>query len=614
MVGWPDGPAPSAPFHPVRPSLLAFHFKRFVFMRFAAVLAAALFLGGGVPASSPPDDPDPPFLLIHIDGISADLFQDEWEAGRLPALQAFFGDQGYIRSGVSMYPPFTSALILRIRDGLAMDEGTVIDWGVWDPDDEEFVGRMGVFRKYLSSMPRRSRSAILHGFPYTHHLAGISLWNLPEKVERYRWVEFYWFNTDTVGHIWGEASQRENLRLFDRYFGGMASNLGPEVQVLVYADHGMTFGEVMDYDGEVVRFLEGRAVFYAYPNIYLAPGEEPAEVAADLVRETWQEFAFFQVSDGVAGVDEADGVPGSAEVNRADPVDGAVEGVDPAGRRMRFEWVGGDPLHDHQPRVRYTWAGAAGGEVPEAHEGGCVGGDPLGYHELGYCGEALTLDEWLDLTHGHRFPYAPVRILELFRNPGVGDVVTVLNAGPKSGPWVREGNHHSLARSDMAIPVLVRGETLEPLRGRVHLPVEELGAYLPEAGFNGQEPSRDVHQVGAWNSSAEVAVSPLYRARFGAEVLGAWDAAEPRRRRGWVAWDVASGYVSRFWIGAGAVRDVHGTRALVRGDMEMRVRRVGARVGLSSDESTRLDLFVRAGRHLDLQLRNFGEFGVGFRY
>ncbi|TVR59261.1 MAG: hypothetical protein EA422_15270, partial [Gemmatimonadales bacterium] len=507
-----------------------------------------------------------------------------------PALQAFFGDAGYIRSGVSMYPPFTSALILRIRDGLAMDQGTVIDWGVWNPDEEEFVGRMGVFRKYLASMPRRSRFAVLHGFPYTHHLAGISLWNLPEKVERYRWVEFYWFNTDTVGHIWGEASQRENLRLFDRYFGGMASNLDPEVQVVVYADHGMSFGPVLDYDGEVSRFLEGRAVFYAYPNIYLEPGQDPATVAQALVQETWQEFAFFRASEG----------------------DGVVEGFDPAGRRLRFHRIG-DPSSD-EVRIRYTWFEGAGGDHPECPGPGCGHEDPLGYHELGYRGEALTPEEWLDLTHRHRFPYAPVRILELFRNPRVGDVVTVLNAGPKAGPWVLEGNHHGLTRSDMAVPVLVRGETLAPLRGRTHLPVEELGAYLPEAGFNGQEPGRDIHQGGAWMSSAEVALSPLYRTRVGAEVVGAWDRAEPRRGRGWVGWDVASGYVSRFWIGAGAVRDTDGTRPLVRGDLEMRVRRVGARVGVSSDESTRLDLFVRAAGNLDVQLRNFGEVGVGFRY
>ena len=552
-------------------------------MRFVVLLAAALILGGGAPASGGTGfsddryDPDLPFLLIHIDGISSDLFREEWDAGRLPALQAFFGDAGYIPNGVSMYPPFTSALILRVRDGLTMEQGPVIDWGVWDPAEEEFLGRLGVFRKYLRSMPRRARPNVLLGFPYMEHLAGAALWNLPEKVERYGQVEFYWFNTDTVGHIWGEDAQRENLRLFDRYFRGLARNLDPQVQVLIYADHGMTFGEVLDYDGEVEAFLEDRAVFYAYPNIYLAPGEDPAETARELVRDTWQGFAFYRAGNG------------------------AVEGFDPAGRRLRFEWVEEENAGGGVAGIRYT--------VP------ADGVDPLGYHQdLGYRGEALTPEAWLELTYHTEFPYAPVRILELFENPRVGDVVTILNAGPKSGPWVRHGNHHGLQRSDVAVPILVRGEQLAPLKGRTHLPLEELGQYLPEGGFNGLSPSRDEHRVGAWRSSAKLTLSPRYRVRLGAEVLGAWDDGELRRGRGWVAWDVWSGYLTRAWIGAGAARDPDGGRALLRGDVEMRVRRVGARVGVATDESTRLDLFVRAGRHLDIQLRNFREVGVGVRY
>ena len=597
-------------------------------MRFVVLIAAALLLGGGAPASIQPEgvgsegagspaevrfDPDLPFLLIHIDGVSSDLFQEEWDAGRLPALRAFFGDRGYIPHGVSMYPPFTSALILRVRDGLAMDEGAVIDWGVWDADEESFLGRFGVFQKYLRSMPRRSRSNILTGFPYAHHLAGAALWNLPEKVERYGQVEFYWFNTDTVGHLWGEEAQRENLRLFDRYFRGLARNLDPEVQVLIYADHGMTFGEVLDYDREVASYLEDRAVFYAYPNVYLAPGEDPGQVAQDLVRDTWQGFAFHRV-----GAD-------------------AVEGFDPAGRRLRFEWVSPSPVagpaptsHPPEHPVLEGEEGrssrsdeASGGAVDRAgaRAGARIryilpadGVDPLGYWELGYRGEALTPQEWLALTHDQEFPYAPVRILQLFDNPRVGDVVTVLNAGPKSGPWVRHGNHHGLLRSDMAVPVLVRGERLESLKGRTHLPLEELGRYLPEGGFNGLEPAREDHRAAAWTSSANLALSPRYRVRLGAEVLGAWDDGEPRRGRGWAAWDVWSGYLTRAWIGAGVARDQDGGRALLRGDVEMRVRQVGARVGVASDESTRLDLFVRAGRHLDIQLRNFQEVGVGVRY
>lgn len=547
------------------------------------------FSAEAVPASSPALD-EPRYLLIHLDGVSADLFAEELEAGHLENLRAFFSDHGIIGHGVTFFPPFTSNVVLRLRHGVGMEEGEVLDWGGFDSDEEVQRGRVGVFMEYAATLPRRTRSNFIHGFPVLDHLAGLSLWNVPEKLDTYGVVEFYWFGTDTAGHVWGEDAIRDNLRRFDRYFRGLAGNLDDDVHVVIYADHGMVFGEVEPYDAEVAAFLEGRIRNYAYPNIHLSEGEDPEEVARELVTETWQDFAFYQVEPGW------------------------VEGFDAGGRRLhiRREGGGGEALRSPeglQSTVSYRFEGP--------------GPDPLGYEELGYRGEPLTPDEWLDLTHDQTYPYAPIRILELFSNPRVGDVVTVLNDKPKAGPWVYAGNHHGLTRSDMAVPVLVRGAELEHLYERSHVRLENLLARVSLQPFAPRTPSRERHEAVGWaleggsglRLGGELVLSPRYRTRLGARAEAPRDGGGTEREL-WGSWDVVSGFLSRFWVGAGVHQgpDVDGTRFLVRVDHEMRVRRLGAVIRLSTARSARLDLFFRMHDHADLQVRNLEGMGVRVRF
>ncbi len=505
------------------------------------------------------------YLLIHLDGVSSEVFLSELEDGNLENLQEFFSHRGIIGHGVTYYPPFTSAVVKRMRDAQPINEGEVIAWGVYDPVQEANEGRARVLLRYARTVPRRARGNFFLGFPFMDHLAGMALWNAPELVETYGVMEYYWFGTDTAGHIWGESAQRRNLRRFDRYFSRMVANLPDDVNVVVYADHGMTFGEVLDYDQEVADFLDDRARYYTYPHVYLHDRDDRAEVAREVVRGTWQDFAFYE--------DEPD----------------RIVGFGPEA------WV---TFHREGDAIRYE------------HDGS----DPLGYADLGYAGEYLASDDWLALTHQAEFPYTPVRLMELFDNDFVGDVVVALNGKPKAGPWVYAGNHHGLGAADMSVPVLVRGPELEHLYGRDYVKIEEVLERASPDPFKATPPSREPHSAtlsvrddDGLAPGVEFTFSPRYRLQLGGET-GPEVASQL-----WASVDLLSGYLSRLWLGVG-VRDDPDQRPLARMDYQFQVRRLGMDLRLATGESTRLDLFYRVHRNVDLKLRDFEAVGIRTRF
>jgi len=506
------------------------------------------------------------YLLIHLDGVSSAVFRSELDAGNLENLRDFFSNEGIIGHGVTYYPPFTSAVVKRMRNAQPIHDGEVIGWGVYDPVQEKNEGRARVLLRYARTVPRRARGNFFLGFPFMDHVAGLALWNAADMVETYGITEYYWFGTDTAGHIWGESAQRRNLRRFDRYFRSMAARLPEDVNVVVYADHGMSFGEVLDYDQEVADRLGERARHYAYPHVYLRDPGERGDIARELVRYTWQDFAFYE--------------------------------------------AGPERIVGHGSEAWFSFQ-REGDQIRYEHDGS----DPLGYRALGYEGEYLDSDAWLALTHQAEYPYAPVRIVELFDNPSVGDVVVALNDKPKAGPWVYAGNHQGLSAADMSIPVLVRGPELEHLYGRDYVRIEEILARASPESFEPRTPSRELHSAAVsvrddgdgLTSEAEFTFSPGYRWQTGLEVGSAVAS------QGWVSVDFLSGYLSRLWIGAG-VREDRDQRLFARLDYEFRVRRLGLDLRISTADSTRLDLFYRLNSHIDVKLRDFEALGIRTRF
>lgn len=547
-----------------------------------AVGVVLLVLAGtfSAPANLRAGEPDPPrYLVIHLDGVSSRVFMHELEAGNLENLRRAFTDAGIIPHGITYFPPLTAPVVTRLRHATALDEGEILGLEAYDPATGENRGKLGVLLHYAASIPRRARSSFLYGLPYMDPLGGLALWNVPEKVEQYGAMEFYWFGTDTAGHMRGEEALRRSLRRFDRYAPRLFDNLPEDVNVVIYADHGMTFGETRDHDEELRSRLGSRIRRFAYPNVYLHDPDERTDVARELVSSTSQDLAFVQETEDL------------------------VVGFHSQGR---FE------LQRNRRGIRYR------------HDGS----DPLGYDALGHAGEPLAPDEWLALTHDSRFPYTPVRILELMDNPRAGDVVTTLNSpSPRSGPWAFAGNHQGLTSEDMAVPVLVRGPELEHLRGRTFVRLEDILDRAGRGALSPRPPARERHTLRVWlddgSGSAgrtEVAFSPRYRLRLGGEVgegaitvPGELPPAWGHDRRAWAMVDVTSGYLSRLWLGMGVARR-EGSSMMGLARYELRVRDLGIEAQFSTGHSTRLDLFYRLHPAVELRIRDFGGVGMGIRF
>jgi hypothetical protein len=176
--------------------------------------------------------------------------------------------------------------------------------------------------------------------------------------------------------------------------------------------------------------------------------------------------------------------------------------------------------------------------------------DPLGYAALGYAGEALSPQAWLDLTIDARFPATPPNLVRYLQHPDVGDLVAGVN--PPRIPVTQRanrGNHAGLIDTDLVVPVLLRGPDVDGLAGHDPLWLHELYGHLPQLEF-GILPDREPHTFDVWlrldnaTFGAEFKLSPAYRWRVAAEVM-------PGRSRAWGEREVFGSYLSRSWLGAG---------------------------------------------------------------
>jgi hypothetical protein len=361
---------------------------------------------------------------------------------------------------------------------------------------------------------------LLHGLPGFDGLASLAMQNLPDLLERHRTVEFFWFSTDTFGHLLGAEEHALSLERFDAALAAVWPRLRPDdLNVILYGDHGLSFTtETVDLD-ELLRDRAGDAVrHFSYPNLYLQDRSAAPTLAFALTRPGGLDFAFYRVD--------------------AATVDGYVDGD-----LVRFE-ADGDG-------VRYRSAT-----------------DPLGYRALGYAGEALDPDAWLALTIGSRYPATPVNLFRYLQHPEVGDVVGGLNP-PRIPRTTRtnQGNHAGLIDTDLVVPVLVRGPDVGPLAARGTLWLHTLYRDLPDLRFR-MEPPREPHSFGVWlrldglDPGAWLRLSPVPRQHVVLE-------AAPGRLDLWAEVDVLATYLARGRVGLGVALQ-HGTfQPLARAELQI---------------------------------------------
>jgi len=184
----------------------------------------------------------PKFLIFHLDAVSSQNFFKYMEDGDLPNLKAVFEDGHMIHHGLSLFPGGTETAVPHLKEGVDNSTGGV-GWGYYDREKEKVIPAYKTFFYWLSYLPRRAKPCIIYGIPGLDPFMFFPLLNVPELLETYGVIEFYWLTTDSLGHIMGPKLYEASIRRFDRYFGNLVKKLNlEEVNLILYCDHGMSFG------------------------------------------------------------------------------------------------------------------------------------------------------------------------------------------------------------------------------------------------------------------------------------------------------------------------------------------------------------------------------------
>jgi hypothetical protein len=462
----------------------------------------------------------PRFLIFHLDAVSSVDFDRAWAEGALPNLERAF-EGGTRAHASSLFFAVTPVIYPRMKTGESNAAPGGLSFGGFDREADRAIPEVETFLGHVGSLPRRAVSNMASGIPLLEEAAGLAMLNVPDLLERYGVVEYFWFATDTYGHLLGEAAHRRSLERFDEHLGRLLPRLElDEINLILYADHGITFAsDMVDFEPLLEERVGDERRHFVYPNLYLRDRSSAPRVARELTRDGGVEFAFYRV-DGSR-------------------VHGYLHGA-----FVRFEAEG--------DRIRY---------LSDA--------DPLGYRALGYAGEALTPDEWLSLTIGEHFPATPPNLFGYVQNPAAGDVVLGV-IPPRTPLTVRApaGAHASIVQTDLIVPILSRGPDVGPLAERSELWLHELYQGLP-IGF-GVEPRRERHELElSWRfedqaPAARLRLSPAYRLRLAGE-------ATPTSLALWSEHDLVSGYLTRWWVGAGVDYRDGALSPLARGELELDV-------------------------------------------
>ncbi len=471
------------------------------------------------------------FLIIHLDGISSKSFHDELNEGKIPNISAFIRQGAIIPYCLSLFPGATEVIVPRLREGIDNSRGELIGWGNYYRDTGRRTGKPTVFVKLNQAMPRRSRISFLFGIPGLHYINGYALLNTAGLFELYDIVYYYWFSTDTLGHLLGKHYQFSDLERFDKFFGRLLKLLDEDINIIIYMDHGMSF-EITDTlkpRDEIRRYIpEDKILAIITPNIYLKDSsiENKDRISLELIQKSRYDFIFYRIDEHT------------------------VKGFHKESAFFFSERDGKFAYHFTQK-------------------------DVMGYSETGYRGEYLSADEWLGLTREHKFPGTAVNIFRYLQNPFTGDIVAVINPPviPVDLHAVR-AHHAGITDTDLLVPVMLKGPALRHLYDKEYLWLHTLFQKIPLLDFNDNVPEREMNQIAYSYSLRDdedrnnifLSMSPSYRWRF--------NASSAECNSFWIDRDIFSGYFLRLWLGSGIRRFESETGPILSLSCEFRIQKL----------------------------------------
>ena len=516
------------------------------------------------------------FILIHLDAASSHYLLEEMEKGNLPNLQSYFDDENHIKYTITYFPSKTPTVISSLRIGDSVREANLPGWE-WIIDNVEgtVVKTAGTFLRMILSTSRLSTTNILYGVPAFHWLAGPALVNTADYLKDYNILQFYWYNIDTQGHFNGEMAYRKEYADFDKHFGSLMNRLDDDVNIIIYSDHGMTFGEGVEIDTVLEELIGDDLKVYSYPSLYLKYQEKAEYFSWKIMNETAIDFTFFK-SD--------------ANTLRGYHKDGTI--------------IFNKNYEDLTIQYQY------------------IGEDVLEYYSNGYNGEFLNEDEWLSLTHNFEYPLAPVLLYHYMENPGSGDIITLFDETKyHKTAYSSAGNHGGFTDTDMRSLLMAKGPDVSSLYGKNYYWLPNLFNDIQGIDFD-RRPPRERHYFSSRydfinnRTVTDYSMSPLYRIRYGATTynsdfnkLSNYDSFDI-----WGKADLYRSYLTRLWIGTGIEISPDNIDPLFLVQYDIQIRKFVLQNTYSTNRRFQAKLSYEATRWLAIESVNFTSIGLRFDF
>lgn len=519
---------------------------------------------------------EPKFILIHLDAASSYYLLQEMDKGNLPNLQSFFDDDNHIEYTITYFPSKTPTVISSLRIGDSVREANLPGWE-WIVNRVEgtVVKTAGTFLRMILSTSRLSTTNILYGIPVFHWLAGPALVNTADYLKDYNVLQFYWYNIDTQGHFNGEKAYRKEYTDFDKHFGSLMNRIDDDVNIIIYSDHGMTFGEGVEIDPILEELVGDNLRVYSYPSLYLKNPDKAEYYSWRIMKETDIDFTFFKSNENTL---------------RGYHKDGTI--------------IFNKNYEDLTIQYQY------------------IGEDMLEYYSNGYNGEYLNQEEWLSLTHTYEYPLAPVLLYHYMDNPSAGDIIALFDETKfNKTAYSNSGNHGGFTNTDMRSLLLAKGPDVEKLYNKDYYWLPNLFQDLKEIDFD-RRPPRDRHYLRSRydfrnnRSVTEFSLSPKYRIRYGVTAYNSdFDTISDFDRLDvWGKADMFRSYLVRFWVGTGFEISPEEVNPLLILQYDIHIRRFVLQNSFATNRQFYFKLSFEATPWMAIETVNFASLGIRFDF
>ncbi len=368
-------------------------------------------------------------LIILLDGVSSKDFFKLYNSGELPNIKSFFDGGFVIKNLVSTFPSESQTCYPLIFYGIKLSETEEIAQMWYDRIKRQFIYLWDFLPIFRLHIKKEKHKSVFKGYgktitlglketkdagayiPPFHVICGLSLSklgilvdtvvikNTPYLFNRYDSVIFSIFSCDHLLHSYGFKGLLTSLKNLDKNLGYIINNkkLKDKLNIFIFSDHGNSplkgkfeIQKVLKENGyHLTRYLNEKKDVALVSNLlnyaFLYTKDNPENIL--------KIFSKYHQIGVVAYKNKKDNSVIISNIN---------------GRAKIFK--------DNEKICYKT-----------------ENGDPLEYKnyfkEENFTDIRLTKDEWIEKTLDSRFPYAVVRLYEVFENKNCGDIAISFDNG-----------------------------------------------------------------------------------------------------------------------------------------------------------------------------------------